>query len=178
MKMIQIFRCIAGALASFALVGLTGCGVQPTDIIDAGEPAIGVSAGPRVYFLHDTSLRDIQRTTGRLGSLQAALDSLAEGPTPAERDQGMTTQIPAGKLHLDLSTGNYLVVAPSTSSPLSKAGMGQIVCTVAAWQSARHGDHLAETQVSIANGQHEFGPYTCPNFLTTSTNSAGSTASP
>ncbi|WP_436737906.1 hypothetical protein [Streptomyces sp. BBFR102] len=138
MKSIRATALSAGLLASAMLAA---CGVPPSGVIEAGEPASGmVSSDPRpspptttsLFFLDDGELTAYPRTTGT-GSLAVAVRMLFEGPTPRESVTA-TTELPrlsrASLVSLD-DDGVLSVRLPDERSPLSHQGMLQLICTVA-----------------------------------------------
>jgi hypothetical protein len=144
-----------GALAAASLVLLASCGVpvdatarstDPADVpfdLLSREPTGTVSPGPRlaavqVFFVRGGRLWPEPRTVPAPASPRGALSALAEGPTSAERDQGLRTELlvedaigsvrgGGGVVQVDVAPG--LADLPSERQVLAVA---QIVLTVAA----------------------------------------------
>ena len=53
-------RRLAGVVAALGIV-LAGCGVPPTGVVGAGEPASGLTHGARLYFASASGLRAVMR---------------------------------------------------------------------------------------------------------------------
>ncbi|WAL63071.1 hypothetical protein ORV05_18705 [Amycolatopsis cynarae] len=118
-----------------SLLALSGCGVRPTGVVAAGEPAVGVGTGPALYFVVAGRVRPVTRPLGYLGDPATALRLLAEGPTPGEAAAGSGTALPP---HLGLSVLGFregyvtVWISPmSASDPfvLSETAIEQVVCT-------------------------------------------------
>ncbi|MCK2215591.1 hypothetical protein MF672_017615 [Actinomadura sp. ATCC 31491] len=161
------------ALASLAALG--GCGVRPSDAIDAGRPpAVAVAtatpgAPPNepalpatmitLYLVKDGRLSAVTRTAGPL-SVADTLALLAAGPTTRERRRGLTTDVPSGAGPFSVTRAEPaggLVVTPSVAAgELSALGVRQIVCTAAA------GVRASPDQVTVTGGSGSAGPRDCP----------------
>ncbi|NEB41802.1 GerMN domain-containing protein [Streptomyces sp. SID14515] len=158
-----------GVVLTVLGAALVGCGVQPTGVIDAGEPASGLTRGMRLYFASDTGLRAVPLLDRDIRELGAALKLLAQGPTAAERREGLTTLVHA--------PGGYSVTGDGTRVTVeldgpywSEAGdraTGQLVCTLAGFQSVREADVRADdVEVTIRPGEGPvLGPLGCAEFL-------------
>ncbi|MGW0196400.1 hypothetical protein, partial [Nonomuraea sp. NPDC003201] len=84
---------------------------------------------------------------------------LATGPTPRERTQGLTTDVPpeAGPFSMTAEPAGHLVVTLSTPpSQLPALAIDQIVCTAAALAPETPG------QVTILGAGQDIGPRSCP----------------
>ncbi|NGO09282.1 hypothetical protein G5C60_17155 [Streptomyces sp. HC44] len=118
-----------------------GCGISPTGPVHAGAPASGIrqpgteAHSVRLYFAGPYGIRSVSRPTDRPLSPQRALDLLLEGPTPAERDRGLITQVPpmAGQLTATTTKGAVDVLVPGEvgSGDLDVTTVSQIACTAA-----------------------------------------------
>ncbi|MEO3875861.1 hypothetical protein ABGB18_44380 [Nonomuraea sp. B12E4] len=131
-------RVLAAGLVS--LVAVTGCGVQPSDAIQAGDPPSGRVAPTwevTLYLVKNGRLSAVTRT-GRQLSPADRLALLTAGPTPSEQADGLTTDVPpeAGPFSVTAGPGRrpgHLVVTPSTpAGELSALAVEQILCTAAA----------------------------------------------
>lgn len=123
-----------------AALTLTACGVPSTGVIEAGEPATGVSSPhPRVaapgavavYFLRDGELAPYVRKALDPGNAELLVRLLFAGPT-ADEAQAATTQLPrlsgAPEVTID---GTVTVRLPKGVPALTHLAMLQLACTVA-----------------------------------------------
>ncbi|WP_399880989.1 hypothetical protein ACGH7X_02170 [Streptomyces sp. BBFR51] len=139
-------RATAGALAAPLLVAVVavavaGCGIGPTGPVHAGAPASGVqrpggeARTARLYFAGPYGVQSVTRSVDRPPSPQQALELLLEGPTPAERERGLTTRVPPmdGQLTATASDGAVDVVVPVqvSTGELDVTAVGQLACTAA-----------------------------------------------
>jgi hypothetical protein len=69
-----------------------GCAISPTGVLDGGEPAVGFQPSIRLYFVSGTRLRAVTRPLP-WPSLKESLNLLVDGPTSAERRQGLRTEL-------------------------------------------------------------------------------------
>lgn len=136
-------RTRARAALAVGLTALTaaGCGISPTGPVPAGPPASGIqrpgteARNVQLYFAGPYGLRAVNRPTDRPLSPQQALDLLLEGPTRAERERGLTTQVPpmAGQLTATPTNGAVDLYVPGTvsSGDLDVTAVAQLACTAA-----------------------------------------------
>ncbi|WP_234106705.1 hypothetical protein, partial [Streptomyces venezuelae] len=89
-------RVRAGVLLGVLGTALVGCGVQPTGVIGAGEPATGLTRGVRLYFASDAGLRSVPVLDREVTDLGSVVKLLAAGPPPAERRDGLTNLVDIG----------------------------------------------------------------------------------
>jgi hypothetical protein len=103
---------------------LAACGVQPTEVI-TGTP----STGAVLYMIEIDKPVPVVRATRNQLNLTEVLTLLTAGPTAAERDRGLTSQVPsaAGPFGID---GNTITVQVSLAD-LGFSAMEQIICTAA-----------------------------------------------
>ncbi|MEU3688605.1 hypothetical protein [Streptomyces narbonensis] len=156
------------AAASLALA-LVGCGVQPTGVIGAGEPASGLTRGMRLYYASDTGLRGVPLLDQRLRDLDSVVKLLAQGPGPAEQRDGLTSLVQELGGYTVSGTGARVTIHMDGPYPLSgrDQGTGQLVCTLARAQSVLEpevGTDDVEVTVRPAEGP-VLGPYRCAEFL-------------
>ncbi|MEU8539585.1 hypothetical protein AB0C52_06210 [Streptomyces sp. NPDC048717] len=128
-------------LSALLAVTAAGCGVTSTAPAPAGAPASGIqrpgttARTVQLYFAGPYGVRAVNRPTDRPLSPQQALDLLLEGPTPAERDRGLTTHVPpmAGRLTATAGRGAVDIYVPSTvsSGDLDVTAIAQLACTAA-----------------------------------------------
>ncbi|MFH8881194.1 GerMN domain-containing protein [Streptomyces californicus] len=162
---------LALAVLAAVLAPLTGCGVgvRPTGVLDAGEPASGLTRGERLYYASDTGLRAVPLLDREGDELAAVMKLLAQGPTAAERRQGLTTLLHA--------PGGYTVTGDGPRVTVELEGpywaeardqvTGQLVCTLASFQSVREAEVRADdVEVTIRPGEGPvLGPLRCAEFL-------------
>ncbi|MFC5719444.1 hypothetical protein ACFP1Z_04495 [Streptomyces gamaensis] len=118
-----------------------GCGIPGTGPVRAGAPASGVpqpgteARHARLYFVGPYGIRPVTRTVDRALTPQRALDLLLEGPTGAERDRGLFSQVPAwtGRLTATTAPGAVDVSVPVSVADggLDVSVVSQIACTAA-----------------------------------------------
>ncbi|MEU6264920.1 hypothetical protein [Saccharopolyspora shandongensis] len=157
-------------LAAVALLvsALAGCGVQPTDVLGAGEPATGLPQGMRVYFASDSGLRGVARPGVEIDDLRVAIKLLLGGPNETELHSGLSTlSRDDQELHATSDRGQVTVELPDTPVETSPGIFtGQVVCTLARAESLLHGVRPDEVQVTLVGPNRTVGPYRCPQFLT------------
>ncbi|MEU7180343.1 MULTISPECIES: GerMN domain-containing protein [Streptomyces] len=159
----------AGRLALGGLLAgaLAGCGIAPTDVIDAGVPASGVKApgqpvsDVQLFFYGQSGLRSATRPTKTPAGPQSALDLLLAGPDHAERMRGLSSVLPkfSGPLTADTTEGRVQITLPSMRA-LNSAAMNQLVCTVANAQVPGH-KPPGQVLVTLMDAQTRVGPMIC-----------------
>jgi hypothetical protein len=117
----------------------------PTTTETETEPEVGATDVP-VYFVRDGKLGYAQRSVGLTPQIATAtLEELLAGPTDAEQDAGLTSDIPPGTTIVSIAVeGDEAVVA--LSNPLDRLGSLQVVHTLA----------QLETVERVQLGQEEF----------------------
>lgn len=125
-----------------AALTLAGCGVPPSGVIQAGEPASGMfSPSPQVlaptvvslYFLRDGDLTAYPRKVDRPADVRAVVGLLFGGPTRTEAATA-TTELPRLPDRPDVTVDgdNTLSVRlPEGVAPLGHPAMLQLACTAA-----------------------------------------------
>lgn len=134
------------ALPTAALAVLLGataaaCGIDTTGPVRAGPPASGIprpgtrAQSTQLYFAGPYGLHAVFRPTGRRLGPQQALDLLLKGPTDAERQRGLVSQVPAmaGQVTATAATGAVDVFVPVAvaTGELDVTAVGQLACTAA-----------------------------------------------
>ncbi|CAL9338744.1 hypothetical protein [Streptomyces sp. enrichment culture] len=120
----------------------SGCGIGTTGPVQAGAPASGVqrpgteASTVRLYFAGPYGTRPVTRPTDAPLGPRQALGLLLDGPTPAERERGLTTHVEpevAGRLSATAGDGAVDVVVPVqvSSGELDVTAVSQLVCTAA-----------------------------------------------
>ncbi|MFB7406494.1 hypothetical protein ACFCZ2_04840 [Streptomyces sp. NPDC056202] len=161
-------RVRAGVLVTVLGFALVGCGVQPTGVIGAGEPATGLTRGIRLYYASDGGLRGVPVLDREVENLASVVKLLASGPPPAEQRGGLTNLVELGGYTV---TGRGTRVTVRLESPYAGTGRdqgtGQLVCTLARAQSVLDttvGTDEVEVTLRRPEGP-DLGPYRCAEFL-------------
>ncbi|MER7986001.1 hypothetical protein ABTY53_10415 [Streptomyces noursei] len=132
-------RVVLGTLAGVLTATLAGCGIEPTDVIDAGEPATGVrapgkpTANVQLFFYGADGLHPATRPAREPLDPQAAVDLLVKGPNHAERMRGLSSVVPKfpAPLTATSSAGQVVITLPVNAKLLDPASLNQLVCTAA-----------------------------------------------
>lgn len=130
---------LAGALVGVLPGALAGCGIAPTDVIDAGEPATGVKspgqpeADVLLFFYGPNGLRSATRSAREPADPTQAIQLLRLGPNPAERMRGLSSVLPKfpGRLTAHAGNGSVVITLPMNAKLLDSASLNQLVCTAA-----------------------------------------------
>ncbi|MEW1654619.1 MULTISPECIES: hypothetical protein [unclassified Streptomyces] len=156
---------LAGVLTAAALAG---CGIEPTDVIDAGLPASGVrdpgkpQADVQLFFYGPDGLHSATRRAKEPLDPQAAIDLLMEGPNHAERMRGLSSVVPKfpAPLTASASQGRVDITLPVNAKLLDPASLNQLVCTAA---NARvpGGKRPGLVMVTLAGEGVRVGPMVC-----------------
>ncbi|GGX21698.1 lipoprotein [Streptomyces malachitofuscus] len=122
-------------------VAATGCGIGPSGPERAGAPASGIQRpgaedrSVRLYFTGPYGIRAVTRPAERSLTPQQALDLLLKGPTPAEKERGLTSEVPPmeGLLTATATTGAVDLVVPGAvgTGELDVTAISQLTCTAA-----------------------------------------------
>ncbi|MFI7098851.1 hypothetical protein ACIBK8_05770 [Streptomyces sp. NPDC050161] len=155
-------------LAGWSAAALSGCGIAPTDVIDAGVPATGVKAPGRpdadvqLFFYGPAGLRSATRPAKEPVDPQQAIDLLLAGPNHAERQRGLTSVLPklSDRPTAETGAGKVDIALPLTPRKLDTASLSQLVCTAA---NARiPGDKPpGEVIVNLTGSGDRVGPMVC-----------------
>lgn len=173
-----------------ALCALTSCGIPATGVVQAGGPAVGIVPKTRVYFVRDGRLVPVPRETDAPGDVDSAVELLLLGPSDAERNKRMRTDLPPGVLNLagvPPATGDPSAAPQGDSAPgratvterdgeitvqltslndgLGDLAADQVICTaVAAQRVADPGAEPAPVSVTDPGGRRVEGtPGRCPD---------------
>ncbi|CAM5640787.1 hypothetical protein GCM10010329_66820 [Streptomyces spiroverticillatus] len=158
--------------AATAVCGLllTACGVQPTGVIGAGEPATGLTKGLRLYFVSKSGrLEGVSRPDAQpLNNLPGVLKLLGVGPDDDERRRGLTSPVGMPQSFDVTGTGAKVVLrSPGNDIAYGRDDLatGQLVCTLARAQSLlAKGVRPDDVQVTF-EGKETAGPYRCGSYL-------------
>ncbi|MFI9352371.1 hypothetical protein [Streptomyces lydicus] len=162
-------RRVMGGVVSGALAGaLAGCGIAPTDVIDAGEPASGVkspgqpAADVQLFFYGPSGLRSATRPAKAPVEPEQAIQLLMEGPNHAERMRGLSSVLPQfpGRLTAATGQGTVVITLPVNAKLLDSASLNQLVCTAA---NARVPGNKPPGQVgvTVVGDRVRVGPMVC-----------------
>ncbi|MFD9811845.1 hypothetical protein [Streptomyces sp. NPDC059080] len=156
------------ALACAAVTVPAGCGIEPSDVIDAGAPASGVKApgrpetGVQLFFYGPAGLRSATRPAKAPADPQFALDLLLDGPDHAERQRGLSSALPElpGRLRARAGDGQVDIVLPVPPRKLDTAALSQLVCT-AANAEVPGGHPPSSVRVTLTGSGSRVGPMIC-----------------
>ncbi|MFF0450773.1 hypothetical protein ACFYT4_31065 [Streptomyces sp. NPDC004609] len=155
--------------AAVLTLALAGCGVPPTEVLNGGAPATGLTTAPRVYFVRDARLQGVSRPDRPITGPDAVIKLLMVGPTPAEQERGLTNLVePSGSYEVTGSGDRITLSSPDThfSEAHDSPANGQWVCTLARAQAALHPDIQPDSvQVTLDGLGPPLGPYHCSQFL-------------
>ncbi|GGX46837.1 hypothetical protein [Streptomyces noursei] len=132
-------RAALGTLAGVLTATLAGCGIEPTDVIDAGEPATGVRAPGKppadvqLFFYGPDGLHPAIRPAKEPLDPQDAINLLVQGPNHAERMRGLSSVVPKfpGPLTATSGPGQVAITLPVNAKLVDPASLNQLVCTAA-----------------------------------------------
>lgn len=154
-------RGARAALLLPALFLLAGCGIRSTDVVEVGDPAFAqvVPTGPdgtTLYFKGPNGLLPVVRA-GQAPDNAVML--LLSGPTEAEKDAGLTTELPHyyGVMALSRDSTSVRIRLERAVLDFPEIARQQLVCTAA---HAVPGDRRVTVTVNGSDGQ--LGPATCP----------------
>jgi len=121
-------------LAALVLVVLTACGIRPTDPIPGLEAPSGPveNTSPSLFWVQPNGrVVPVGRPQGSLSGFDV-VGLLAQGPTGAEQDRGLSTEVPfdAAPATIDRVANGLDVNLSTDVSQLSAAAVQQIVCTL------------------------------------------------
>ncbi|WP_432140571.1 hypothetical protein [Streptomyces sp. bgisy084] len=159
---------VIGALACALSGALTGCGIAPTDVIDAGEPASGVrspgqpEADVQLFFYGPSGLRSATRPAEKPADPETALQLLMKGPNHAERMRGLTSVLSKALAmpHAETREGAVVISLPVSAARLDSGSLNQLVCTAA---NARVPGNKpsGEVAVTLTSETDRIGPMVC-----------------
>ena len=134
----------------------TACGVRPTDVIE-GDPAPTeeeITESTVLYFLQGATLTRVVRPP----SDQSPLELLAQGPTPEELAEDLTTEIPpyASPITLTPGTNGTTVRISSRLRYLSPLAQSQLVCT------AITPEQPPGVEIVLSDPEETLPPQACP----------------
>ncbi|WGD37643.1 GerMN domain-containing protein [Lysinibacter sp. HNR] len=130
---------------------VTGCGIQPSGVIDMQESPTGLAEGWTLYFVgEDGKLQPFKQRRGSLGTIAEALTSLIQGPPPS----GFTTEIPEASAYVFVyeSDNTITLRVPLADYEATETGIDQIVCTTLASHIQAGGSEKATVTVRFTMG--------------------------
>ncbi|MFE9664373.1 hypothetical protein [Streptomyces sp. NPDC005955] len=153
-----------GLVAAVLGAALVGCGVQPTGVVDAGEPAAGLSRGMRLYYESDTGLRAVPMLDRKIEALDWVVKLLLS-PPPVGQGDGLTTLVVMPGPYSATGTGKRVTLHMEGLYPGD--GKGQLVCSLARAQSVLEPKvRAAEVEVTLKPSEGAaLGPHRCAEFL-------------
>ncbi|MGW2083943.1 GerMN domain-containing protein [Streptomyces sp. NPDC001880] len=146
---------------------LLGCGVQPTGVIGAGEPASGLTRGMRLYYASAGGLRAVPLIDQEFDDLNSVLKLLAMRTPPAEQG-GLTSLVHIGGYSATGSGSRVTLWLDGVYEESGRdLGTGQLVCTLARAQSVLEPKvRTDDVEVTLRPSEGPaLGPYRCAEFL-------------
>ncbi|MCS7480440.1 hypothetical protein ACFFQW_16950 [Umezawaea endophytica] len=108
----------------------SGCGVQPSGIVDSGEAPTGVAEGTTLYFVDARGeLQPSVLRTERLGTVSEALSLLLSRPGQDASRHTEIAETSVTRVVVTTETGLIRVLLPLTAEDVTPLGIDQIVCT-------------------------------------------------
>ncbi|MGW8552429.1 hypothetical protein [Streptomyces tubercidicus] len=159
---------LTGALTATLSGVLAGCGIAPTDVIDAGEPATGVKSpgrretGIQLFFYGPSGLRSATRPATKPVAPEVALALLLKGPNHAEQMRGLTSVLPKtlGVPAAETSEGAVVITLPVGVDRIPSPWLNQLVCTAANAQVPGN-KPAGQVAVKLQSERDEIGPLVC-----------------
>ena len=151
-------------LAVLAVLVVTGCGVRPSGIVEAGPPPADTNTRPILVFVSQTGgLQQVRRAQeNRKPSVADALELLFAGPTELEREDGLHTALPPITGPVEFTVAGQVATLPIAVTALSEQAQDQIVCTVLSTLLIGGQRHLVP-QVRLGDGTgYLTQPRRCP----------------
>ncbi|MFJ7215608.1 hypothetical protein [Amycolatopsis sp. NPDC098790] len=126
---------------------VSACGVKPTGVVPAGPaPTLRNPGGPGrdaeviLYFVLDGRVAPVTRPIVNGRGAEAALSTLLDGPTEAERADGYVSALPRRAGSIALVPGPPATIDVSFPlKPIAGVGVNQLVCTAFAALAADGG---------------------------------------
>ncbi|MFI2617619.1 hypothetical protein [Streptomyces sp. NPDC018584] len=168
-------RVVGAVLSVLSVLVLAGCGVRPTGVVAAGEPASGLTKGLRLYFVSESGRLEGAPRPGQEIREPAHVIKLLMSPSESEKRSGLTTLVSGGTWEVTGAGDRLTVRVPDRvldpASVQDRNLAGQLVCSLARARSVldesgrTRPDDVRVTVVFVAGGG-ELGPHVCSDFLT------------
>ncbi|MEU1373782.1 hypothetical protein ABZ442_08970 [Streptomyces triculaminicus] len=118
---------------------LAACGIEPTEVVEVGQPAQGVrrpgvkTPEVRLYFGFPGGVQMVNRPADAEVSAEEAVPLLLAGPNEAEKMRGLYSELPriGGRFEVVSAVGRVTVSLPLDVTRLSPVARVQLVCTAA-----------------------------------------------
>ncbi|MBD0748129.1 hypothetical protein [Streptomyces sp. CBMA152] len=150
------------ALLFPALLLVAGCGIRSTDVVEVGDPAFAkvAPAGPdgtTLYFKGPNGLLPVVRAEARVPGHAVML--LLNGPTEAEKDAGLDTELPHyyGGLGIGKDGASMTIRMERAVLDFSALAREQLVCTAS--HTVSPDEHVT---VTVMGNDGKLGPASCP----------------
>lgn len=152
-----------------------GDGTKEDDDGTSGEPEPAADVKYRVWFVRGEGLYAVNRTHEATRAVGAAsLSDLLEGPSAAERSDGISSAVPDGTRLLGLAVSNGIAVVDLSSEYESGGGtlsmtarLGQVICTLDQFPSVQGVNFKLDGEpVEVFSGQGIIldKPATCADY--------------
>ena len=142
---------------------LMGCGIQPSEVSDAGQAPTGLAPGVTLYFLDaDRELRPDLRETGRLGTIPEAMALLLLGPGDSDLSTGIAST-DVTRVEATVGQSSIQLRVPLAVKEVTRLGIEQMVCTALATHVQSGGSPRATVQILFTlPAAHSDRQRTCP----------------
>lgn len=132
-------RTVATALLLPAVLASAGCGVRPSGVVEVGDPAIvktvpdAAHGGTAVYLKGPDGVLPVIRATGGKAAPGTAVMMLLGGPRQADRDAGLTSDLPNyyGGVGVNVDDTTVKVTLQRPVRDFSATARQQLACTAA-----------------------------------------------
>lgn len=172
----RVARAALTALCASTLALLTGCGVQPTGVLDGGEAAGGLTKGMRLYFVSQSGrLEAVSRPelpVDKASDPAGVIKLLGAGPTEAERAAGLTTLLIEGTYSATVKGDEVTVHVPQEELSPTHLGdrnlTGQLVCSIARARAMADGTGTTradDIRVTVQPKSGRPSTHVCSDFL-------------
>ncbi|PZT77949.1 hypothetical protein DNK56_20535 [Streptomyces sp. AC1-42W] len=154
----------APAAALALALSVAGCGVQPTGVIGAGEPASGLTRGLRLYYVSSSGLRAVPLIDREVGeNFGGVLKLLFQPP------EGFVNLLQLNGYEVSAKGSRITVHIEGTYGGTGRdLGTGQMVCTLTSALSVadpKVDSEKVEVTLTPTQGPTQ-GPYRCADYFT------------
>lgn len=153
--------------AALALLLTAACGVQPSGVVDVGEPPTGVAPGVTLYYVDAQGrLRPQVRGAERLGTISEAMVLLLSEPAGPDMRTEITISGDQQTRYVFVTTepGVINLRVPLATYEVTALGIDQIVCTALGVLVQSGGSRTTKVRVLFTVGPSEESDKlrTCP----------------